>query len=98
MSFHQTDLKRHAVVEVCAHMKEEARERLIDIVLSAEGHAVTFFKHAGCEMSYRCVCKFKDRIQSVSKTQTCKMLCGSVSNLPHTIGTLKCLPDNLLYF
>lgn len=43
MSFHQTDLKRHAVVEVCAHMKEEARERLIDIVLSAEGHAVTFF-------------------------------------------------------
>lgn len=98
MSFHQTDLKRHAVVEVCAHMKEEARERLIDIVLSAEGHAVTFFKHAGCERSYRCVCKFKDRIQSVSKTQTCKMLCGSVSNLPHTIGTLKCLPENLLYF
>lgn len=43
MSFHQTDLKQHAVVEVCAHMKEEARERLIDIVLSAEGHAVTFF-------------------------------------------------------
>lgn len=61
MSFHQTDLKRHAVVEVCAHMTEEARERLIDIALSAEGHAVTFFKHCGCERSYRCVCKFKDR-------------------------------------
>lgn len=99
VSFHQTDLKRHAVVEVCAHMKEEGRERLINIVLSA-GHAVTFLNMLDARGPIDVCANSKIGYKAYQKPRLVKCSVGLslISDLHHTIGTLKCLPDNLLYF